>query len=90
MLDLERLSREIVATLRDQTDAPPDIYRELDRCLLEIESDRAKSADQIEEARLCHGSNDIGIPEVPLVSVADDGAVWVQAWVRVAPDTDSE
>jgi hypothetical protein len=90
MLDLERLSRELVTRLACDDEVHPGYYAELAAALHEIESDRIKSDDQIGEARLCYGDDDIVVPPQPLVSIAEDGAVWVQAWVRVPPDTDSE
>jgi hypothetical protein len=90
MLDLERLSRELVTRLRTLDIDNESHYDQLAAALYEIESDRIKSDDQIGEARLCYGDDDIVVPTQPLVSIAEDGAVWVQAWVRVPPDTDSE
>ena len=89
MLDLERLSRELVTRLRTLA-IHESHYDQLAAALHEIESDRIKSDDQIGEARLCYGDDDINVPTQPIVSIAEDGAVWVQAWVRVPPDTDSE
>jgi hypothetical protein len=89
MLDLERLSRELVTRLRT-LDIHESHYDQLAAALHEIESDRIKSDDQINEARLYYGDDDIVVPPQPIVSIAEDGAVWVQAWVRVPPDTDSE
>jgi hypothetical protein len=90
MLDLERLSRELVTRLRTLDIDNESHYDQLAAALYEIESDRIKSDDQIGEARLCYGDDDIVVPPQPLVSIAEDGAVWVMAWVRVPPDTDSE
>jgi hypothetical protein len=90
MLDLERLSRELVTRLRTLDIDNESHYDQLAAALHEIESDRIKSDDQIGEARLCYGDDDIVVPTQPIVSIAEDGAVWVQAWVRVPPDTDSE
>jgi hypothetical protein len=89
MLDLERLSRELVTRLRTLA-IHESHYDQLAAALHEIESDRIKSEDFIEEARLCYGDDDIVVPPQPLVSIAEDGAVWVQAWVWTPPDVDSE
>lgn len=63
---------------------------QLSKLIHEIESDQTRHADQIEEARLCYEDDDTKIPPHPMVAPADDGAVWVEAWVRIAPDTDTE
>ncbi len=89
MLDLERLSRELVTRLRTLA-IHESHYDQLAAALHEIESDRIKSDDQIDEARIVYQCDDINVPTQPIVSIAEDGAVWVQAWVHVAPDTDSE
>jgi hypothetical protein len=90
MLDLERLSRELVTRLQTQTNCPKELYAELAACLHEIESDRSKAEDFISEARLVYGDDEITVPTQPIVSIAADGAVWVQAWVWTPPDVDSE
>jgi hypothetical protein len=89
MLDLERLSRELVTRLRTLA-LHESHYAELAAALHEIESDRIKAEDFIEEARMVYGDDEITVPPQPIVSIAEDGAVWVQAWVWVPPDTDSE
>ena len=97
MLDLERLSRRLTACIHRYDDGElylgtdgDDVLKDTNLCLYEIENDRIKSEDQIEEARIVYQCDDITVPSQPIVSVAADGAVWVQAWVRVAPDTKSE
>ena len=89
MLDLERLSRELITRLR-ATAIHESHYAELAACLHEIESDRIKAEDFITEARLVYGDDEITVPTQPIVSIAADGAVWVQAWVWTPPDVDSE
>jgi hypothetical protein len=97
MLDLERLSRELVACIHRYDDG--ELYlgtdgdeklAALQSCLHEIESDRIKSEDFIEESRIVYHCDDITVPPQPIVSIADDGAVWVMAWVRTAPDQQDE
>jgi hypothetical protein len=90
MLDLERLSRELVTRLRTLDIDNESHYDQLAAALYEIESDRIKSDDQIEESRIVYQCDDINVPTQPIVSIAEDGAVWVMAWVRTAPDQQDE
>jgi hypothetical protein len=90
MLQLERLSRELVARLKTMA-LHDSHFAELAACLDQIEDDRLKAQEQIEEARCCYASDDIEIDDVPLVSRTDDNnGAWISAWVRIAPDVDSE
>lgn len=97
MLDLERLSRELIACIHRYDDG--ELYlgtdgdeklAALQSCLFEIEIARIKADDQIEEAQSIYSCDDITVPLQPIVSIADDGAVWVQVWARVEPEGDDD
>lgn len=56
----------------------------------EIDSIKANPAI-VDQARSMYTSDDIEIPEVPLMSRHEDGGAWVSAWVFVPPaDADQE
>ena len=79
---LEFLARQILGAIEEGNSDVDQAVHDLRAYLDDQDTARADHEFTIEAARSNYADDDCGIPDKPLLSVAED-AVWVQAWVRV-------